>query len=160
MFALLVAVVVLGCTDAFAPAPNTDLGLYVWAEVEPAVISLRDSTREIRIRILVENPSGSEIRVVSGGPPYVFTHDPTMSRGLGSAFRTACEESLLNCGPNTDWFGDSVYVFQPHLTRSSSRPTSLREWRAGGWTVTARTYHIRAWFNGREGQSATLKVVP
>jgi hypothetical protein len=147
---------VLGCTDAFAPEPNTDVGLYVWAEVEPAVVSLRDPERLIRIRVLVENPTNEEIRVRSGGPPYVFTSDPAQSRGLWGSFRVVCEGHPVSCGPGTDWWGDSVYVFPAHVIEANEAEVKL----SAGWALVPRVYHVRAWFNGREGQSATLRVIP
>ena len=158
MSAIVLAMAATGCTDAFAPAPNTDVGLYVWAEVTPATLSIRDSTTEIHVRIYVRNPSGSEIRVVSGGPPYTFTTDPARSRGLWGSFRVACAEAPLNCGPNTDFFGDSVYVFPPHQTDFSGAKFTLKSWANGGWPIAVRAYHIRGWFNGREGASATLNI--
>jgi hypothetical protein len=148
------------CADS-PLAPNTDVGLRVWATVSPASVSVRDSAAAaLRIRIHVHNPSNHVIRVVSGGPPYTFTGDPSQSRGLWGSFRIACDRSPLNCGPNTDWFGDSVYVFAPRTTEYSEAVITLRAWKHDGWPLLPGHYIVRAWFNGREGESAPLLLRP
>jgi hypothetical protein len=148
------------CTDAFAPRPNTDVGLYVWGEVTPAALSMKDWTTQVRVRVYVRNPSGSDIRVVSGGPPYTFTSDPTKGKGMWGGFRVGCAEKPLSCGPNTDWWGDSVYVFSAGKTSYNETEFTLRSWATGGWPLSVRAYHVRVWFNGREGEGATLNIIP
>lgn len=153
-------VTTVACTDAFVPGPNTDVGLFVWGEVSPARLSITDSSAKVRIRVYVRNPSSREIRVPSGAPPYTFTRDPAKSRGLWGSFRVACDDAPLNCGPNTDWWGDTVYVFPAGETTYNGTEFSLRSWASGGWPIEPRAYHIRVWFNGREGKSATLNIIP
>jgi hypothetical protein len=155
---LVVASLTAACSDGLAP--NTDVGLRVWAEVIPASVSVRDSAAVLRIRVNVHNPSRRVIRVVSGGPPYVFTSDPAQSRGLWGSFRIACDSSPLNCGPNTDWWGDSAYVFAPRTTQYDETVITLRTWKEGGWALRPGPYRVRAWFNAREGESALLVMLP
>lgn len=108
--AALVALFALcACFDRIS-APNTDVGLTVWAGVAPARLSVRDSLVPIHVRVYIANPSSEEIRVVSGGPPYVFSPDPARSKGLIGGFRIARDTNLLNAGPNTDWWGQPEYV--------------------------------------------------
>jgi hypothetical protein len=148
-----------GCADRIA-APNTDLGLTVWAEVSPTSISVRDTTSVLRIRVYAGNPSVEEIRIRSGGPPYTSTGDPSQSKGLASSFRIGTPDNLLNAGPNTDWFGDSVYVFPPLRVQYEEKTITLAEWRRGGWPLVPGSYRVRSWFNAREGRDATLTLTP
>jgi hypothetical protein len=158
----LLALGLAACRDApLAPAtPNTDLGLRVWAEVSPARVSVRDTARVLRIRVYVTNPRGDSVRVVSGGPPYVFTPDPSRSVGLWGSVRIGSAASPLNAGPNVDWWGDSVYVLPPRATMYDEYRVRLGDWRAGGWPLAAGDYRVRGWFNAREGASAELVLIP
>jgi hypothetical protein len=156
---LVVASLAAGCDSPVAP-PNTDVGLRVWAEVRPTSVSVRDAGAVLRVRVNVRNSSLREIRVISGGPPYVFTSDPAESRGLWGSFRIACESSPLNCGPSIDWWGDSVYVFAPRTTQVDEAVITLRSWQERGWALRPGQYRVRAWFNGREGESASLVLLP
>ena len=147
-----------GCRDALEP--NTDVGLHVRAEVAPNRVSLRDTASLIRMRVQVTNPSRRTIRVVSGGPPYRFAGDPARSRGLWGSLRIANDTSELNGGPGVDWWGDSVYVFPPRRGGYNEYSLTLAEWRARGAAPVAGRYRVRGWFNGREGASAELILVP
>ena len=113
----------------------------------------------IRIRVYVANPSNREIRV-SGGPPFSFTSDPAESKGIWGSFRIANSMSPLNAGPNTDWWGQPVYVFPPRRAEYNEAEIALREWAAGGWALAPGRYRVRAWFNGREGESADFTLTP
>lgn len=156
----LVALLALGaCFDRIS-APNTDVGLSVWAGVAPATLSVRDSMIPIHIRVYIANPSSEEIRVVSGGPPYRFTSDPAQSKGLIGSFRIARDTNQLNAGPNTDWWGQPEYVFAPRSVQASERVLTLAEWKKGGWPVVPGVYRVRGWFNGREGKEARLILTP
>lgn len=157
----LIVVVALAACDPSAPLrPNTDLGLRVWAEVEPTRISMSDSLASIHVRILARNPAFSTLRITSGGPPYRFTSDPAESRGLEHSFRIASNASPLNAGPSTDYWGQPVYVFAPFETQVADTKVTLRAWREGGWPLTPGTYWVRSYFNGREGDKATFTLVP
>lgn len=150
---------VAGCADD-PLAPNTDVGLTVWAEVSPSTLSIRDSLMPILIRVNVRNPSLATLRIQSGGPPYVFTRDPVETRGLWASFRIDCDAKPLNCGPNTDWWGSPEYVLAPRTTYISEKTMTLQQWRTGGWLAVVGEYRVRAWFNGREGWNATLVLLP
>jgi hypothetical protein len=141
-------------------APNTDVGLRVWADVSPSQLSVNDSLTVVRVNVKVQNGTGRVIRVVSGGPPYVFTNDPADSKGLWGSFRVSCDRSPLNCGPSIDWWGDSVYVFKAWTTYRDEATFTLKSWRAGGWEVMVGSYTVRAWFNGREGTAASFSLSP
>lgn len=157
--ALCVALVAgAGCTD-WMTTPNTDVGIVVWVSVTPAAIRLTD-TAQIVVRLRALNPSDREIRIRSGGPPYVFANDPTRSRGLWGSVRFATDDSPFNAGPSVDYWGDSVFVFGPHSYGHNERRYRLRDWTAGGWTVRPGQLRIRGWFNGHEGRSATLTILP
>lgn len=154
------ACAVLSCESPVAPQPNTSLGLRVWATVAPTRLSTRDSTASFRIRVYVANPTGDTLRVKSGGPPYTFTPDPAQSRGLKQSFRIASATEPLNAGPNTDYWGDSVYVFPPHQVEYTEAVVSVRAWRVGGWALETGPLRVRGWFNGHEGSSAPFQLVP
>jgi hypothetical protein len=157
---LLSAVLCLcSCGDSII-GPNTDVGLSVWAEVSPQFLSIRDSTTVLHMRVFVGNKSDREIRVVSGGPPYVFTNDPTQTRGLWGSLRIATSTDPLHAGPSIDWWGDSVYVFPAHRAVYDEQAITLREWKARGWPLTPGRYTARGWFNAREGKSATFFFTP
>jgi hypothetical protein len=66
----------------------------------------------------------------------------------------------LNAGPNADYWGDSVYVFPPHHVEYAETVVSLRDWRAGGWSLAPGQLRVRSWFNGHEGSSAAFQLVP
>jgi hypothetical protein len=159
---LLTAVAILSsCADSII-GPNTDVGLSVWTQVSPPILSIRDTTTVLRIRVFVGNKTDHEIRVVSGGPPYVFTFgsEPVPHSGLWGSLRIAGDSSAMNAGPGVDWWGDSVYVFPAHRAAYNEQATTLREWKARGWAVRVGNYVARGWFNGREGRSAPFYFVP
>ena len=162
-FALLVSALLClcSCGDDII-APNTDVGLSVWTEVSPSFISIRDTTTVLHMRVFVGNKTNHEIRVVSGGPPYVFTfgNEPLPHSGLWGSIRIARGADRLNAGPSDDWWGDSVYVFPAHHAEYNEQAITLREWKAGGWAPTTGNYIARGWFNGREGNSAPFFLVP
>jgi hypothetical protein len=142
-------------------APNTDVGLSVWTEVSPSVLSVHDTTTVLHMRVFVGNKTNHEIRVASGGPPYVFTfgNEPLPHSGLWGSLRIARGADLLNAGPSDDWWGDSVYVFPAHHAEYNEQTITLREWKARGWAATPGHYRARGWFNGREGTSAPFFFV-
>ena len=147
------------CADSIV-APNTDVGLSVWTEVSPPIISIRDTATVIHMRVFVANKSDKEIRVVSGGPPYSFTTDPLPHSGLWGSLRVAKGNDLLHAGPSVDWWGNSVYVFPAHHTEYNEQAVTLREWKARGWSPTIGKYVARGWFNGREGKDKSFYLVP
>ncbi|MEP7344397.1 MAG: hypothetical protein ABI877_03980 [Gemmatimonadaceae bacterium] len=152
----------MSCAEPTAPselAPNTTSGLRVWATVTPSALSVRDSLTPIVIRVYARNPGDDTLRIVSGGPPYTFTSDPRDSRGLSYGFRIARNPDSLNAGPNADFWGQPVYVFAPHSTSYVQHQFSLKTWRAGGWSTDLGEYEIRSFYNGREGQRATLQLL-
>ena len=158
--AVLVLCVSLSCESPVAPEPNTPIGLRVWASVAPTTLPIHDSTATVRIRIYVQNPAAESLRVTSGGPPYIFTLNPSHSQGLEESFHIASGTDSLNAGPNTDYWGQPVYVFGPHETRYTEAIVTLRQWRAGGWPLVPETLRVRSYFNGREGESASFRLVP
>jgi hypothetical protein len=162
-YALLFPVLVLlcACGDSII-GPNTDVGLSVWAEVSPPIISIRDTATVLHMRVVVANKSDREIRVVSGGPPYVFTFggEPIPHSGLWGSLRIGSASNPLNAGPGIDWWGDSVYVFAAHHGEANEQAITLHEWKARGWPLTVGNYVARAWFNGREGKSKPFYFVP
>lgn len=159
LIALLAALVGgTSCSD-WMTTPNTDVGIVVWVDVTPAAIRLTD-TSEIVVRLRMLNPGDEEIRVRSGGPPYRLTPDPAQSRGLWGSIRFASESSPFNAGPGADYWGDSVYVFGPRAYGHNAKRYRLQQWATGGWTLRPGELRIRGWFNGREGRSATLTILP
>ncbi|HUR00719.1 MAG TPA: hypothetical protein VM166_14810 [Gemmatimonadaceae bacterium] len=161
LFLLATVAVLLSCGDSIV-GPNTDVGLSVWTEVSPPILSIRDTTTALHIRVLVGNKTDHEIRVVSGGPPYVFTFgsEPLPHSGLWGSLRIATDSSALNAGPGVDWWGDSVYVFRAHHVAYNEQAITLLQWKAGGWPVKPGNYVARGWFNGREGRSTKFYLVP
>ena len=153
------ALVVAGCGDS-PFGPNTDIGLRVWVEITPASVGLADSLATVTVRLNVYNPRDEEIRVVSGGPPYVFAGDPSKSQGLWGSIRIGCNASPTNCGPNVDWWGDSVYVIPSRTTHYDETTFTLQSWRSLGWSTTPGAYQVRGWFNAREGTGAILTLKP
>ncbi len=154
---------VTSCVEATAPAErpaNVASGLRVWATVSPASVSVRDSTRSISIRVYARNPGRDTLRIVSGGPPYVFTTDPRDSRGLSYQFRTANAADQLNAGPNADYWGQPEYVFAPHTTWYVEYRFSISSWRAGNWATTPGVYSVRSFYNGLEGEPAGFRLLP
>jgi hypothetical protein len=162
-FALLVSTLLClcSCGDDII-APNTDVGLSVWTQVSPSVLSIRDTNTVIHMRVFVANKTNHEIRVVSGGPPYVFTfgNEPLPHSGLWGSLRIARDTNSFHAGPGTDWWGDSVYVFPAHHAEYNEQTITLREWKAHGWPAPSGNYLARGWFNGREGKSAPFFFVP
>lgn len=157
---LIATLCIAGCSDGII-GPNTDVGLSVWADVYPPRLSVRDSATVITMGVNVVNKSNHVIRVVSGGPPYVFTNDPKQNRGTWGSVRVGTEEKPLNAGPSSDWWGDSVYVFAPRSGQRNETRATLRDWSARGWdNLPPGRYTIRGWFNTREGESATFILTP
>ena len=157
--ALAAVLALAACFDRIS-APNTDVGLSVWASAAPAKLSMRDSTIPIHFRVYIGNPSSQEIRVVSGGPPYVFTLDPARTKGLIGSLRIARDTNQLNAGPAVDWWGQPEYVFAPRSVQASERVLTLAEWKESGRSVAPGVYRVRGWFNGREGKEARLTITP
>lgn len=159
----IVAVALVACGDQLLEPrvrPNTNVGLAVWTQVTPSHVKLTDTVTKIVIRLSVENPSDSAIRVRSGGPPYVFGWDPAKNRGNWGSIRIARDSNPFDAGPDIDWWGDSVYVIPPRFTQYDEDTLTLRSWKSGGWAVTPGVYTIRGWFNGREGLSALFSIDP
>jgi hypothetical protein len=154
----LVAIVLL-CGCSMEPS-NTDLGLHVGAEVVPRQVSLSDSAAALSLRVLVSNPSDRPILVQTGGPPFDITGDPSDSHGLSASLRVASALDPLNAGPGTDWWGGSVDTIRAHHTVLYKKALTLRDWQAGGWTVSSGTYRLRNYYNGREGESQNFSVIP
>ena len=148
-------VTVAACRDSLVD-PNTDVGLRVWTEVTPRIVSISDTAAVVRIRVYVINPSDNEVTVVSGGPPYRFTGNPLNSLGLWGSVRIASQTDSLDAGPGVDWWGQPAYMFAPHSGGYSEHTFEMKTWtsRALG------EYRIRGWFNGREGRSTTLIIKP
>jgi hypothetical protein len=147
------------CADNIV-GPNTDVGLSVWAEVAPSSLSVSDTAGALRIRVFVGNRTIREIRVISGGPPYVFTDDPAMSKGLWGSIRIANDSDPLHAGPSMDLWGDSLYVFPPLYRVYDEEILTLKEWKTRGWPLTPGRYRVRSWFNAREGKSADFTLTP
>ena len=155
---LLAAGVVAGC-DGLAP-PNTDLELRVEATVSPLRIRLRDSAAALHIRVTVTNPTGEDIIVTTGGPPYRITTDPLESSGLGPSIRIASTTEPLNGGPSVDWWGSPVDTIRAGRGIYAEHDVTLEAWRRGGWVVESGEYRVRGYYNGREGVSAGFTVLP
>ena len=155
---LIVAGLLVGC-DSMGPS-NTDLGLRVEASVSPRVVSLRDTAAVLHIRVFVTNPSGHDVIVITGGPPYSITGDPTESKGLSQSLRIASATEPLNGGPSVDWWGSSVDTIRSRHRFVAAQDVTLKDWRAGGWTVEPGQYRVRGYYNGREGAAAPFTVVP
>lgn len=151
------SVALLASCSELPSAPNTDLGLVVWAEVSPAVVRASDSLATLHLRVYARNPSTHTINV-PGGPPYVFTTDPANSRNIWGSLRIASSTSALNGGPSVDWWGQPVYVFTPRETQYNEMIVTVKQWRSRGWTLAPGVYRVRGWFNAHEGTPATLTV--
>ena len=155
---LLVASLALGC-DTMGPS-NIDLGLRVEASVTPRVISLRDTAAVLHIRVSVSNSSGHDVIVVTGGPPYHITGDPSESQGLSQSLRIASSTEPLNAGPSVDWWGSPADTIRSRHRYVADQAITVQEWRGGGWTVQPGEYRIRGYYNGREGLAARFTIVP
>jgi hypothetical protein len=153
----LVACALIGCGGL---EPNTDLGLRVEASVTPRLVRASDTAAVLHVRVTVTNPSDRDILIVTGGPPYSITGDPTESSGLSHSFRIASATDRLNAGPSADWWGSSVDTMLAHRGYYVSHDVALKDWRAGGWPLEPGEYRVRGWYNGREGQSAHFTIVP
>jgi hypothetical protein len=155
---LLVAGLAVAC-DSMGPS-NIDLGLRVEASVIPQVISLRDTTAVLHIRVSVSNSSEQDVVVVTGGPPYRITGDPTESQGLSQSFRIASSTDSLNAGPSVDWWGSPADTIRSRHRFVADEEVSLRQWREGGWAMQPGQYRVRGYYNGREGVAAPFTIVP
>ena len=156
-FLSIVSLALLASCSDLPSAPNTDLGLAVWADVSPSFVGASDSEAVLHLRVYARNPTGRTI-TVPGGPPYVFSTDPALTRNIWGSLRIANRASPLNAGPNVDWWGQHVYVFAPHETQYSEMIVTVRQWRSEGWTFEPGPYRVRGWFNAQEGTPATLVV--
>jgi hypothetical protein len=150
-------ILLLGCTS-LEPS-NTDLGLRVEAGVTPRVVSLADTAAELRIRILVTNPTSQDIIVTTGGPPYSIRTDPAESRGLTQSFRIAGADEPLNAGPAVDAWGEPVDTIFAGRGEYMEHVVKLSEWQKG-WIVVPGIYRVRSYYNGHEGESAPFTLVP
>ncbi|MFN2569050.1 MAG: hypothetical protein ABR564_05550 [Candidatus Dormibacteria bacterium] len=158
MTLLLVAGLAVAC-DSMGPS-NIDLGLRVEASVTPRVLSLRDTSAVLHIRVSVSNSSEHDVIVVTGGPPYRIAGDPTESQGLSQSFRIASQTEALNAGPSVDWWGSPVDTIRTRHRFVADQAITLQDWQAGGWTVQPGEYRVRGYYNGREGAAAPFSVVP
>jgi hypothetical protein len=155
---LLVVGLGMGC-DSMGPS-NIDLGLRVEASVIPQVVSLRDSTAVLHIRVSVSNSSEQDVIVVTGGPPYRITGDPTESQGLSQSFRIASSAEPLNAGPSVDWWGSPADTIRARHRFVADEEVTLRQWREGGWAMQPGKYRVRGYYNGHEGVAASFTIVP
>ena len=148
----------VGCSELVAP--NTDLGLSVWADVSPAVVHLSDTAAAVRIRVHAANFGRTPLRIQSGGPPHVAAADPTRGRGFAEEYRLAHGGDSLTAGPTKDWGWDTVYVFGGRSQEYVETAIPLRQWSAHGVLPDTGTYTVRSYFNQREGASAQFRIVP
>lgn len=148
-----------GCSDD-PVAPNTDLGLRVWAEVRPSVVRISDPDAVVRIRIYAANATSHGLRIPSGGPPYVFSGDVTHTRGLSYGYRLARGSNRFTAGPTTDWGWDSVYVFRPFESGYVEQSVQIKAWNRDGTPPDTGEYRVRSFFNAREGASTTFRIEP
>lgn len=147
---------VFGCSDSTGP---NDSRLRIWAVVKPTVASISDTSVALTIQIHAFNPHFVTVRL-KGGPPYVFTSDPTKSQGLEEEFVIGNDANPSNAGPNTAYFGQHEYVFPPFYGEYTEEIITWKKWRAGGWPLVPGTYRVRSFYNGREGSSATFTLNP
>ena len=160
VFLLSALVFLSSCGDNII-GPNTDVELSVWTEVSPNLVKISDTTTVLHMRVFVGNTTHHEIRVVSGGPPYVFAFgEPVPHSGLWGSLRIARGSDSLHAGPGIDWWGDSVYVFPARKATYNETEITLRQWKARGWPIETGIYTARGWFNGREGKSSPFYIVP
>jgi hypothetical protein len=138
--------------------PNTDIGLRVWAAVSPSSVSVRDTGAMLRVRVHIANPTTHEIRINTGGPPYVSAANPADSKGLFASYRFVEPGGVMRAGPASDWFGQSEYVFAPQHGKYVEAIVPLKSWIEDG--LQPGLYTIRSWMNGREGASARFSVYP
>ena len=158
--ACLVAFLAVAASCNEALAPNTSIGIRVWAEASPAVVHLSDTAAAVHIRIFAENPTGAVIRLRSGGPPYVSTLDPSRGRGFAEEYRLALGDNAFNAGPVTDWGWDTVYVFSPHSREYAEAAIQVRSWNPNGVPPDTGTYVVRSYYNQHEGTSTQFRIVP
>jgi hypothetical protein len=156
--ALVVVSSLIGC-GGLEPS-NTDLGLRVEASVTPRLVSASDTAAVLHVRVTVINPTKRDIIIVTGGPPYRITGDPTESEGLSLSFRIASSTDPLNAGPSADWWGSSEDTVRAERGLYVTHDVPLKFWRAGGWPLEAGDYRVRGYYNGREGQAAPFTIAP
>jgi hypothetical protein len=123
------------------------------------VVSLADNSAELRIRILVTNPSSRDVIVVTGGPPYSIRGDPSESGGLTQSLRIATATEPLNAGPAVDVWGEPVDTIRAEHGEYIEHVVKVAEWKAG-WTVVPGEFRVRSWYNGREGESVSFTLTP
>lgn len=152
------SVVGVGCSELVAP--NTDVGLSVWADASPALVHLSDTAATVRIRVHAANFGRMPLRIQSGGPPYVAAADPTRGRGFAEEYRLAHGENPLTAGPTKDWGWDTVYVFGGRSQEYVETVIPMRQWSPHGVLPDTGTYTVRSYFNQREGASARFRIVP
>jgi hypothetical protein len=156
----IVAVSLVGVACSELVAPNTDLGLSVWADVSPAVVHLSDTATMVRVRVYAANFGSTALRIQSGGPPYVAAVDPTRGKGFAEQYRVAHGSDSLTAGPTKDWGWDTVYVFRRGSREYVETQIPVRQWRADGALPDTGTYTVRSYFNHREGAPAQFRIVP
>jgi len=155
--ALIAASLLIGCSGL---EPNTDLGLRVQASVTPRIARASDTAAVLHVRVTITNPTDQDMIIVTGGPPYRITGDPTESAGLSHSFRIANSTDPLNAGPSADWWGSSVDTVPANRGYYVSQDVELTFWRAGGWPLEPGEYRVRGFYNGREGEPAPFTIVP
>jgi hypothetical protein len=133
--------------------------LRVEARVSPRVLRISDNAAELRILVVVTNPTGQDIVVITGGPPYSMGPDPAESRGLTQSFRIATAEEPLNAGPSVDSWGEPVDTIRARRGEYIEHVVKLSEWRQG-WRVAPGDYRVRSYYNGRERRVRPLRAYP
>jgi hypothetical protein len=150
--------VAVGCADV--AAPNTESGLRVWADASPSLLHLSDNAAVVRIRIYAANPNSRELRIRSGGPPYIAAGDPIHGQGFAEEYRLEHGDNPFTAGPTIDWGWDTVYVFPARSEQHDETILPLRTWNAGGVPPDTGTYTVRSYFNQHEGAPAQFRIVP
>lgn len=158
--AFAVLAVSAGCTSASPDVANTPIGLYVYASVTPAVMSISDSAAMLQVRIIAKNVSDEQIIVVTGNPPVKITPDPTNGTGLEYSYRISWPEKLSNAGPPSDSWGRAVDTFPAHVGFAMDFQLTLATWRVGKYALDTGTYTLRSFYNGHEGDPTTFRLVP
>jgi hypothetical protein len=158
---LLIALGVGSCTDAVEP--NTDVGLRVTATVLSRSVSIGDTSGSYTVRVTLRPAHGVRLILTlvdtTAYDPVSIPTDPSAGAGQRVALRTGTAVEPFNAGPNLTEWGTIVDTI-PAGGIYSDYVVTLREWATGGWPLVPGTYQVRVWYNMREGQPATLTLVP
>jgi hypothetical protein len=142
---------------SWSPEPNTDLGLRVYAAVQPRTVAIGDTSGVVRVLVMRANTGDTMIvNLRDSTPDRLAQPDWFPGKGIEVVIVT---DTAAGFGPNVFTFGGSIDTVPPGVS-GQYHDFPLRDWANDGFALEPGTYEVRVWYAGYDGHPATLTLTP